>query len=64
MDSISFVDVTSMANAGDSVPLDANLYQMTPDRVAYIQTLIWMVSDIKGTHTFKVDSVRAYYTRE
>ena len=37
---------------------------MTPDRVAYIQTLIGIIPDMKGTHTFKVDSVRTHYTRE
>ena len=34
------------------------------DMVVYIQTLIGMVPDMKGTHTFKVNSIRTYYTRE
>ena len=34
------------------------------DRVAYIQILIRMVPDMKGTHSFKINSIRAYYTRE
>ena len=64
MDSISFTAVTDIVCARDSVPLDASLHPMMADIVAYIQTLIRMVSDMKGTHSFKIDSIRTYYTRE
>ena len=64
MDPVSFAAATGIACAGDFVPLDANLHQMTPNRVVYIQTLIGMVLDMKETHTFKVDSIKAYYIRE
>ena len=37
---------------------------MTANRVAYIQTLLGMVPEMKGTHSLKFDSIRAHYTRE
>ena len=37
---------------------------MIADRVAYIQTLLGMVLEMKGMHSLKFDSIRAYYTRE
>lgn len=64
LDPVSFVAVTGIPCAGDSVPFDASLHLVTPDRVAYIQTLLGMVPDMKGTHTFKIDSIRTYYTQE
>ena len=48
----------------DSVPLDASLQPMTADRVAYIWMLLGVVPEMKGTHSFKFDSIRAHYTRE
>ena len=63
-DPISFAAVTRIACAENSIPLDASLHQMTPDGVAYIQTLIEMVPNMKRTHTFKVDSIRTHYTQE
>ena len=35
---------------------------MTADGVVYIECLLGMVPDMKGTHTIKVDSIRSYYT--
>ena len=37
---------------------------MTADRVTYIECLLGMVPDMKGTHTIKVDSIRSHYTRQ
>ena len=64
LDSVSFTAVTGIPCAGDSVPLDASLHPMTADRVSYIQTLLGMVPEMKGTHSLKFDSIRAHYTRE
>ena len=64
VDPISFAAITGISCAGESVPLDAGLYPMTADRVDYIQTLLGMVPEMKGTHSLKFDSIRAYYTRE
>ena len=64
LDPVSFTAITSIPCARESVPLDAGLYPMTADRVAYIQTLLGMVPEMKGTHSLKFDSIRAHYTRE
>ena len=64
LDPVSFTAIKGIPCAGDSVPLDAGLYPMTADRVAYIQTLLGMVLEMKGTHLLKFDSIRAHYTRE
>ena len=64
LDPVSFSVVTGITCAGDSVPFDAGLHPMMVDRVAYIQTLLGMVPEMKGTHSLKFDSIRAYYTRE
>ena len=63
-DHVSFVAITGIACAGDFVLFDAGLHRMTADRVAYIECLLGMVPDMKGTHTIKVDSIRSFYTRE
>lgn len=63
LDPVSFAAVTGIACAGDAVPFDASIHLMTPDRVAYIERLLGMVPDMKGTHTIKLDSIRTYYTR-
>ena len=63
LDPVSFAAITGIACAGDSVPFDTGLHRMTADRVAYIERLLGMVPDMKGTHTIKVDSIRSYYTR-
>ena len=62
VDPVSFTAVTGFPCAGDSVPFDAGLHPMTADRVAYIQTLLGMVPEMKGTHSLKFDSIRAHYT--
>ena len=64
VDPVSFTAVTGIPCAGDSVPFDSSLYPMTADRVAYIQTLLGMVPEMKGMHSLKFDSIRAHYTRE
>ena len=64
LDLVSFTAIMGSPYTGDSVPLDAGLYPMTADRVAYIQTLLGMVPKMKGTHSLKFDSIRAHYTRE
>ena len=63
LDPISFAAVTEIACAGDPVPFDTGLHRVTADRVAYIERLLGMVPDMKGTHTIKVDSIRSFYTR-
>ena len=63
-DPISFAAVTGIACAGDPVPFDTGLYRTTADRVAYIERLLGMVPDMKGTHTIKIDSIRSHYTRQ
>ena len=62
LDPVSFAAVTSIPYVGDSVY--ASLHPMTADRVAYIRTLLGIVPKMKGTHSFKFDSIRAHYTRE
>ena len=64
VDPVSFTAIIGIPCAGDSVPLDAGLYPMTADRVAYIQTLLGMVPEMKGTHSLKFDLIRAHYTCE
>ena len=64
LDPVSFTAVTGIPCVGDSIPLDASLHPMTADRVAYMRTLLRMVPKMKGTHSLKFDSIRAYYTRE
>ena len=64
LDPISFAAVTCIFCAGDSVPLNVGLHPMTADIMPYIRTLLGMVPDIKGTDSFKIDSIRAHYTRE
>ena len=64
MDPVSFTAITGIPCAGDSVPLDTGLYPMMADRVAYIQTLLGMVPEMKGTHSLNFNSIRAHYTRE
>ena len=61
---MSFTAITGIPCAGDSVPLAAGLHPMTADRVAYIQTLLGMVLEMKGTYSLKFDSIQAHYTRE
>ena len=61
---MSFTAITGIPCAGDSVPLDVGLHPMTVDRFAYIQTLLGIVPEMKGTHSLKFDSIRAYYTHE
>ena len=63
LDPISFAAVIGIACAGDLVPFDTGLHRVTADRVAYIERLLGMVPDMKGTHTIKVDSIRSFYTR-
>ena len=57
LDSVSFTTITGIPCVGDSVPLDAGLYPMTADRVAYIQTLLGMVPEMKEMHSLKFDSI-------
>ena len=54
LDPVSFAAITGIACAGDPVPFDTGLHRMTVDRVAYIERLLGMVPDMKGTHTIKV----------
>ena len=37
---------------------------MSPDKLTYVDRLLGMVSDMKGTHTIKHDSIWAFYTQE
>ena len=46
------------------MPLDASLHPLVGDREDYVRTLLGVVPDMKGTHTMKIDSLRAYYTRD
>ena len=64
LDPVSFAAITGVAYAGDSVPFDTGLHRMTADRVAYIERLLGMVPDMKGTHTIKVDSIQSFYTQQ
>ena len=64
LDPISFAAITSIACAGEPVPLDTSLHPLTDDREDYVRILLGVVPDMKGTHTMKIDSLRAYYTRE
>ena len=64
LDPVSITAVTGITCTRDSISLDAGLHSMMTDRVAYIQTLLKMVPDMKGIHSLKFDSIRAYYTRE
>ena len=64
VDPVSFAAITSIACAGDPVPLDASLHPLTGDREEYMQTLLGVVPDMKETHTMKIDSLRAHYTRD
>ena len=63
LDPVSFAAITGVACSSDSVPFDTGLHRMTADRVAYIERLLVMVPDMKGTHTIKVDSIRIFYTQ-
>ena len=64
LDPVSFAAITSIACAGEPVPLDASLHPLTGDREDYVRTLLGVVPDMKGIHTMKIDSLRAYYTRD
>ena len=57
VDPVSFTAITGIPCARELVPLDAGLYPMTADRVTYIQTLLGMVPEMKGTHSLKFDSI-------
>ena len=57
LDPVSFTAVTGIPCAGDSIPLDASLHPMTADRVAYMQTLLRMVPEMKGMYSLKFDSI-------
>ena len=46
------------------MPLDASLHPLIGDRGDYVRILLGVIPDMKGTHTMKIDSLRAYYTRE
>ena len=46
------------------MPFDASLHQLSADRVTFIDSLLGMVPDMKGTHTIKIDYIRSFYTRE
>ena len=46
------------------MPLDASLHPLVDDKENYVRTLLGMVPDMKGTHTMKIDSLRAFYTRD
>ena len=61
LDPVSFAAITSIACAGEPVPLDASLHPLTGDREDYVRTLLGVVPDMKGIHTMKIDSLRAYY---
>ena len=64
MDPVSFAAITGILCTGESVPLDVGLYLMTADRVDYIQILLGIVLEMKGTHSLKFDSIRAHYSHE
>ena len=64
LDLASFTAITGIDCAGDPIPFDAGLHRMTANRAAYIEHLLSMVPDMKGTHTIKVDSIRSFYTCE
>ena len=64
VDPVSFAAIMGIPCARESVPLDAGLYPMTADRVDYIQTLLGMVLEMKGTYSLKFDSIRAHYSLE
>ena len=64
LDPVSFAAVTWIACAGHSIPLDASLHRMSPDRVAYIEHLLGMILDMKRTYIIKIDSIQSYYIRE
>ena len=57
LDPVSFTVVTGIPYIGDPIPLDASLHLMIADRVAYIQTLLGMVLEMKGMHSLKFDSI-------
>lgn len=63
-DLISFAAITRVACVGNVVPFDTSLHQLSVDRVAFIDRLLGMVPDMKGTHTIKINSIRSFYTRE
>lgn len=63
-DLVSFAVVTEVACAGDPMPFDTSLHQLSANRVAFIDRLLGMVPGMKGTHTIKVDSICSFYTRE
>ena len=64
LDPVSFAAVTGIACAGDPVPLDASLHPLIGDRADYVQSLLGVVPDMKGTHTMKIDSLRSFYSRD
>ena len=64
LDPVSFTAVTGIACAGHFVPLDGSLHRMSPDRVTYIERLLGMIPNMKGTHTIKIESIRSHYMQE
>ena len=55
LDPVSFTAIMGIPCDGDSIPLNTGLHSMTADRVAYIQTLLGMVPEIKGMHSLNFD---------
>ena len=51
LDPVSFATITSVAYAGDPVPLDASLHPLIGDQEDYVRTILGVVPDMKGTHT-------------
>ena len=57
LDPVSFAAITSVACAGNPVPLDASLHPLIDDREDYVRTLLRVLPNMKGTHTMKIDSL-------
>ena len=64
LDPILFAVITGIAYAGGPIPFDVSFHHMSPNKLVYIELLLGMVPDMKGTHTIMHDSIRTLYTRE
>ena len=64
LDPISFAAIIGIACARNLILFDVSFHQMSSNRMAYIERLLGIVPDMKGTHTIKYESIWTFYTQD
>ena len=64
LDPVSFTAITEITYTEDPSPFDVTFHHMSHDKLNYVERLLGMVPDMKGTHTIKHNLIRTFYTWE